>query len=65
MLYHLSAAIRNYGWYGCVSPFFLAILDLNYCILSVGDRPLAKVAEPEGSSKMVTFANHKESFFLL
>ena len=31
---------------------------------TVGDRPLAKVAEPEGLSKVVTFANHKVLFFL-
>ena len=41
--------------------------QFHHCVaynkIFVGDRPLAKVAEPEGSSEMVTFANHKESFF--
>ena len=44
-------------------------IQFHHCVaynkIFVGDRPLAKVAEPKGSSKMVTFANHKESFFLL
>ena len=31
----------------------------------VRDRPLAKVAGPEGSPKVVTFGNHKGSFCLL
>ncbi|KAG2600122.1 hypothetical protein PVAP13_5KG493107 [Panicum virgatum] len=31
----------------------------------VRDRPLAKVAVPEGSPKVVTFVNHKGSFCLL
>ena len=31
---------------------------------AVGDLPLAKVAEPEGLSKVVTFSNHKVLFFL-
>ena len=50
--------VRAYRRARCIDYF-------NMTSWIVGDRPLAKVAEPEGLSKMVTFANNKESFFLL
>ena len=52
------------GSFGTVAGQPVVAFVHHHASSRVGDRPLAKVAEPEGSSKIVTFATHKESFFL-